>query len=179
MQGLQLHKALLSRADGAQLLQAIDALAWDKTLKRKVQHYGYTYDYKTRTITKTAPLPDFFAPVVDKLLEHKLLDQRPDQLIVNNYEPGQGISAHIDAPSMFRDGIVSVSLGSPCVMTFRKPGQERVDVWLDVGSALVLRGEARYEWTHEIAARKSDVWQGSKRTRSRRVSLTFRKTVAG
>ena len=41
-----------------------------------------------------------------------------DQLIVNEYIPGHGISAHVDAPKVFDDIITSVSLGSTCVMEF-------------------------------------------------------------
>jgi alkylated DNA repair dioxygenase AlkB len=39
---------------------------------------------------------------------------------------------------------------------------------------LILSGEARYDWTHEIPARKSDVINGARQPRTRRVSLTFR-----
>ena len=38
---------------------------------------------------------------------------------------------------------------------------------------LILSREARYDWTHEIPARKSDVIDGVRRARARRVSLTF------
>jgi alkylated DNA repair dioxygenase AlkB len=46
----------------------------------------------------------------------------------------------------------------------------RVDVWLPVGSLLVLRGDARYRWQHEIVGRK----KGREGVEWRRVSLTFR-----
>lgn len=39
---------------------------------------------------------------------------------------------------------------------------------------LILSGPARYDWTHEIPARKSDVINGARQPRRRRVSLTFR-----
>ena len=39
-------------------------------------------------------------------------------MIVNEYEPGQGINPHIDNTNLFRDTIVSVSLGSPTIMIF-------------------------------------------------------------
>ena len=34
------------------LLDTIDAQAWLHDLKRRVQHYGYKYDYKARTVTQ-------------------------------------------------------------------------------------------------------------------------------
>ena len=42
----------------------------------------------------------------------------PDQLIVNEYQPGQGISAHIDCEPCFKNTIVTVSLGSVYEMDF-------------------------------------------------------------
>ena len=41
-----------------------------------------------------------------------------DQLIVNEYQPGQGISPHIDNQTLFGDVVVSVSLSSNTIMTF-------------------------------------------------------------
>lgn len=43
-----------------------------------------------------------------------------DQLIINEYTPGQGINPHIDNPTLFSSPIVSLSLGSDCVMEFDK-----------------------------------------------------------
>ena len=41
------------------------------------------------------------------------------QLIVNEYTPGQGISAHTDA-KIFGDNIITLSLGSHCGFVFTK-----------------------------------------------------------
>jgi len=48
---------------------------------------------------------------------------------------------------------------------------------LEPRSLIVLKGEARYEWAHGIAKRKSDNWQGQVFKRTRRVSLTFRTVI--
>lgn len=42
-----------------------------------------------------------------------------NQMIANSYEPGEGISSHVDL-LRFEDGIAIVSLLSSCVMTFKK-----------------------------------------------------------
>lgn len=47
------------------------------------------------------------------------MPELPDQLIVNEYPAGEGIEAHIDAP-LFTDTIVSISLGSSCIMESRQ-----------------------------------------------------------
>jgi hypothetical protein len=77
------------------------------------------------------------------------------QLILNLYAPGTGISAHIDLPTRFSDGILALSLGSGCAMNFVR-GSEQHALWLPPNSALVLSGEARWEWSHGIAARAGD-----------------------
>ena len=80
----------------------------------------------------------------------------PDQLIVNEYQPGQGIAAHVDCVPCFGDTIASVSLLSPCAMKFRHLGTGRTSQLILVPeSALIMSGQARLDWTHEIPARKS------------------------
>lgn len=41
-----------------------------------------------------------------------------DQMIINEYWPGEGIGEHVDLLS-FEDGILSVSMGSTCIMRFK------------------------------------------------------------
>jgi len=166
----------LTAAECSKLLAGVDRLPWDSaTLRRRTQQYGYRYDYQSRSVhpLPAAAIPAVLEPVIDRLLQLRVLTARPDQVIVNEYLPGQGIAAHVDQPLVFADGIASVTLGSPCVMSFRRHGEHHPQ-YLAVGSAVALRREARYSWTHEIAARKSDTWMGRVLPRSRRVSLTFR-----
>ena len=94
---------------------------------------------------------------------------------MNEYRPGQGISAHVDCEPCFGPVIASLSLGGSAQMVFRKRSTgERRSVILEPAMLLILSGEARYDWTHEIPARKSDVIDGVRQQRTRRVSLTFR-----
>ena len=44
-------------------------------------------------------------------------------------------------------------------------------------SLIILSDDARYEWQHAIPARKSDVVNGFKIARDRRLSLTFRTVI--
>lgn len=177
--GLVLYAGLLDRDEQLAALAAIDALPWRDDLKRRVQHYGYRYDYTARSVDhsmRIGELPPFALGVAEKLVALDLLTERPDQLIVNEYLPGQGIAAHVDCVPCFKDGIVTISLGSVYEMDFaqRATGDTR-SALLELGSALVMTGPARYEWTHQIKARKSD----NGVPRGRRVSLTFRSVVLG
>lgn len=164
------------------LLAQIDQQSWLADLKRRVQHYGYKYDYKARAVGNDAylgPLPDWLSSISKKLHNDGIFPSVPDQAIVNEYLPGQGISAHIDCVPCFADTIASLSLGSPCIMEFSNPGTgEKKSIVLEECSLIILSGSARYEWQHAIPARKSDIINGIKTERARRVSLTFRTIIA-
>ena len=179
--GLRLVTDWVSTTKEANLLETIDTQTWDIGLRRRVQHYGYRYDYQARTIRPDArigPLPSWLDDLTTRLVDARLVAERPDQVIVNDYEPGQGIAAHVDCIPCFSDTIASLSLGSHCVMRFTQT-DAHFDLCLPRRSLLVLSGPARYEWTHAIAARKSDLKDGVRRPRGRRVSLTFRKVLLG
>ena len=103
------------------------------------------------------------------------MPQVPNQLIVNEYQPGQGISPHVDREDQFGETVISLSLGSQITMDFiKKDTREKVSLLLDPRSLVVLSGEARHEWMHGIPGRLSDEVEGERITRTRRVSLTFR-----
>ncbi|NDJ63004.1 MAG: alpha-ketoglutarate-dependent dioxygenase AlkB, partial [Chloroflexi bacterium] len=107
-----------------------------------------------------------------------LSPELPDQVIVNEYLPGQGITAHIDCEPCFGPAIISLSLGSACVMMFTHSASgQQVPVLLEPGSLVVMMGPARHAWKHGIPARKTDTHAGHKLARGRRVSLTFRTVI--
>jgi alkylated DNA repair dioxygenase AlkB len=92
-----------------------------------------------------------------------------DQMIVNNYVPGDGLTPHIDLHA-FADGVAVVSLQSAVVMDMYPPvvcggggGMEyetSYPVWLDPGDVLFLSGDARWRWRHGIAKRRHDPPRG-------------------
>jgi hypothetical protein len=161
-----------------ELLNIIDKQPWLTDLKRRVQHYGWKYDYKSRNITseqKLGPLPTWLQNYCNKLHQDGLFLKAPDQLIINEYQPGQGISAHMDTLH-FENTIASLSLGSSCIMEFTN-NENKVPVLLEPCSLVVLSCDARYKWKHAIPARKTDKYNGQIINRSRRVSLTFRNVI--
>ncbi|KAF8632819.1 hypothetical protein AX15_001679 [Amanita polypyramis BW_CC] len=50
------------------------------------------------------------------------------QAIINLYNPGEGISPHVDLLKRYGDGIIGVSFGSSCVMRFDRAGKTVSDV---------------------------------------------------
>jgi alkylated DNA repair dioxygenase AlkB len=101
----------------------------------------------------------------------------PDQIIVNEYQPGQGITSHIDRDTCFGPVVASLSIGSDAVMDFRSPEGKLGSLLLRSCSLVILTNEARYRWQHSIPGRKRDAIAGLEFVRDRRVSLTFRTVV--
>jgi alkylated DNA repair dioxygenase AlkB len=181
--GLRYLSDHVDEARERELLATIDRLPWMTELRRRVQHYGYRYDYKGRKVTAEmhlGPLPAWALALAEELCRAGLMPRVADQLIVNEYEPGQGIAPHVDCVPCFADTICSLTLGSSCLMEFtRLKSKEKVELFLASRSLVVLSGEARYQWRHAIPGRKSDTHEGRTVPRSRRVSLTFRNVLVG
>lgn len=90
----------------------------------------------------------------------------------------------------FEDGIAIVSLESACVMHFSqckvgdgnagRPEEEtssmRIPILLSPGSLILMSGEARYFWKHEINRKPGyQLWEGKEIYQQRRTSVTLRK----
>lgn len=180
--GLLYIPNFITQKEHDNLLQEIDKLEWLKDLNRRVQHYGYKYDYKKRSIDMTmklGPFPDFIKYITNKLIENKMINFLPDQAIINDYQIGQGISPHIDCEPCFENTIISLSLNSVCLMDFynKKDTEKTFQKFIEPRSLLILQDEIRYEWLHGIRANKSFNFEGRKFKRERRVSITFRKVL--
>lgn len=209
--GLYLFHDFITPKEEEELLAAVDSRSWISLAKRRVQHYGYEFCYQTRNVDTTkllGELPSFVSPVLERISACTELNCAAtinlDQLTVNEYPPGVGLSPHIDTHSAFEDGIFSLSLAGPCIMEFRRyqEGSWQSDsvmskdmneedpessinflrraVYLPPRSLLLLSGEARYAWLHYIPHHKVDhVKDNLIRRASRRVSFTFRKVRRG
>jgi len=173
--GLSFIEDFITKEQEAELIKVIDSNAWNLDLKRRVQQYGYKYNYQNQAITKNdylGELPLFLKDLADRLVELKIFEVIPNQAIINEYLPGQGISAHIDS-SLFGSVICSMSLGSECVLDFTCD-KKKDSILLKQRSLLVLKDNARFLWKHSIPSRKTDLIGGRKVNRTRRISITFR-----
>ena len=182
IEGFEYLEDYIDESHHDRLLKQIGENSWLEDLKRRVQHYGFKYDYKARKVNydmRIGHLPEWLKILGQRLHEDGHMPAKPDQVIVNEYEPGQGISSHIDCEPCFENMIVSLSLGSSCVMDFthKLDKTKKIPVWLAPRSIIVLKDESRLDWLHGIAPRKSDQWAGQAYERKRRVSLTFRKVI--
>lgn len=140
--GLTYIPDFITAEQEAELISNIGQYPWLTDLKRRVQHYGYKYDYTARSVTsdlKLGDLPDWVAEYSNTLHEKGIFPKIPDQVIINEYQPSQGIASHIDCVPCFEETIASISLSSPCVMdfTYSKTNQ-KISVLLEPRSLFVL-----------------------------------------
>ena len=183
--GLIYKSGFITEDDEAELVALIDEAEWSTELQRRVQHYGWRYDYKQRQIDESmraGELPAWARKMAQRLVDEGWMKNLPDQVIVNEYCGNQGISRHIDQQRIFAEHVATISLLETWGMVFRHPNSKRkVEIPLERRSVAVLTGDARYKWTHEIPKRKTELRMdkhGKRRrvVRSRRISLTFRRT---
>jgi alkylated DNA repair dioxygenase AlkB len=181
--GLEIHQLITNEFAQNKLYELVDNFDEDTPLKRKTRQYGYEYDYKARETLKKSiyTTPTQLLCISDILYKHKLIGQKPNQIIINKYEPGEGIAAHRDHTGYFTGDIATLSLGSEYVMTFRPHPENKLvdpntvyDILLPVGSLAVMKDDASTKWTHEIRKVKYDNINGKKIKRGTRISITFR-----
>lgn len=169
--------------DLSSIIKKLDEKNWisvsNHPNSRKVQHYGYKYGYRSYDIhQKTDPIPNFLLPLQKKLIKiakfKKIINEDYvfNQCIINNYVKNQGISKHIDVKD-YGNVIGCYTTGSGATMRFRL-GKEKVDIYTKPNSLYIMSGDARYKWTHEMPSNLSDLVDGKRIKRGRRISITFR-----
>lgn len=186
--GLVLYKDFIPPDYTNRLYKYVDKLQYHslENITRKIQHYGYIYDYRlrepiTRKLQKGENIPNILECICNLLYKYSIMDNLPNQVIINKYEPGEGIAAHRDHYPIFGNSIATLSLGSEYIMTFRHHKSHpkydpniKLDISLPIGSLLVFSDDARLYWTHEIAKKKTDKINNKVVKRTTRISVTFR-----
>ena len=180
--GLEMYPNFIDNNTEKFLIKQIDNSHWLNDLSRRVQHYGFKYDYRARRIDNSfylGKLPEWLTEIAKKIYDKGFIDFIPDQAIINEYESGQGIAPHIDCEPCFGDTIISLSLGSSCIMNFEKEphSKNKTEIFVEPRTLLIMKDESRYKWYHGIASRKSDKFNGETIKRGRRISITFRKII--
>lgn len=179
IKGLFYYPKFLLESEGATVLKALvtsslgdSPLPWKGVThvrnSRRILQYGFAHSYSGGPMIKTSPIPEVF-----NILQIGGAD--PDQLTINEYLPGQGISDHVDHIGHFGPEIACITVGSGCEITFKSLDTiDTFSLYVEPNSLYVLTGDARYRWTHAVVPRKSDVVQGKRVVRGIRYSLTYR-----
>lgn len=141
--------------------------------KRKVAWYGeqpfaYTYSNTTKyALPWTRELQDL------KIWVENETGETFNSCLLNLYHSGEeGMAWHSDAEKDLKKNgaIASLSLGAERKFAFRhKQTKEKVELFLEHGSLLVMKGTTQTNWLHRLPP--------TRKTTKSRVNLTFRTIV--
>ena len=138
--------------------------------KRKVAWYGdESFEYTYSSFTKSA-LPWTKELLALKKLTEEKTGESFNSCLLNLYNDGnEGMAYHSDGEKDLKKNgaIASVSLGAERKFSFKhKSTKERVDVFLETGSLLVMKDETQTFWLHRLPP--------TKKIFTPRINLTFR-----
>lgn len=163
---------------------------------RRVAHFIHNYDYATGVVTIPAPPLPKAVDTLRKYVEARLLEDgviskrgyfKRGNCIINEYQPGQGISPHIDS-KLYGDVIACVTIASEeggpgremefTITSTRGDGETDIRrVYTPDGSVYVMTGKSRFLYPHSMRGRMSDPDpEGGKKRQKRGLvwSVTFR-----
>jgi alkylated DNA repair dioxygenase AlkB len=179
------HGMIFSPAEAEKFLKDLSAnIAWEHDevmmfgkkiiTKRKVAWYGdepfnYTYSHVKKTALPWTPI---LQAIKDKIEEAS--GETYNSCLMNLYHNGEeGMGWHTDnEKELKKEGaIASISFGAPRKFCFKhKQTEEKVDLLLDHGSLLVMKGSTQSHWLHRLPQ--------SKKINSLRINLTFRTIIS-
>ncbi len=141
--------------------------------KRKVAWFGeeefeYSYSGRSKRAMKfTQPLLD-----LKKKIE-ELTGETYNSVLLNLYHDGsEGMAYHSDGERDLKEygAIASLTFGAERKFSFKhKTSKERIDMLLENGSLLIMKGETQKYWLHRLPP--------SKKIITPRINLTFRTIV--
>jgi len=141
--------------------------------KRKVAWFGdEEYNYKYSGFTKQAYIwtPELLE--LKKKIE-EISETTYNSCLLNLYHNGEeGMAWHSDGEKTLLDNgtIASVTLGAERKFSFKhKETKQRIDIVLENGSLLLMKGTTQKNWLHRLPP--------TKRVHSSRINLTFRTII--
>ncbi|MGY2805213.1 alpha-ketoglutarate-dependent dioxygenase AlkB [Bradyrhizobium sp. USDA 4506] len=171
--GLRYAPDFISKATEGELIRHIRALPLAPFQigqfegKRRVASFGYRYDYGSRRLECTEPIPSWLSDIVAAIQSFGGASTEIGQILCTEYDRGVGIGWHRDKPHF--DRIFGLSLGSACKFRFRRRtenGWERFTLEAASRSLYLMAGDARQIWEHSIPPVEAP-----------RYSITFRTMV--
>lgn len=175
---------LMSSSEAAEMAQALleriewrndEAVIYGKRIitKRKVAWYGeepFSYTYSNTTKTALPWTPELLAL---KSLAEKHSGETYNSCLLNLYHNGsEGMAWHSDGEKDLRKNgaIGSLSFGAERKFCFKhKQSGEKIDLFLEAGSLLVMKGETQTHWLHRLPP--------TTKVHQPRINLTFRTIV--
>lgn len=173
--GFSYYPDFLDMEEEARLVEVISQLELHPLIfqgfeaKRKVESYGYDYNFDTRAISPGKPVPQGLLSLIEKAAAWVAVPPSAfGEVLVTEYPPGSVINWHRDAPPF--DFIVGISLLTDCVFKLRPYNKTRQSkkstITTDVKrrSLYIIKDEARAEWEHSISPVKETRYSITLRT---------------
>ena len=139
--GLRIIEDAIDMTIEATLMAYLEKQEWERQTRGGKLHYGWKYVDASHTLKRAEELPTELMNLTDNLMDAKdsedipLLAVQPNQVSVNDYEPGVGIGWHKDIDDL-GDTITWISLMGTTTMEFRKGNGPVVSVQVPRYSAL-------------------------------------------
>ena len=157
--GLYCIRNYLSKTEHEMILNKINSnIKFEPITKsvnsRRVAHFGYNYSYDRSGLTKAADIPNYLAEFVtadriNHVLKQNIITKPFDQVIINEYKPGQQISYHTDHTKQFGPIIACISIGETVRINF-KSGTVEKTIRAEPKSMYIMTADARYKFQHSL-----------------------------
>lgn len=115
-----------------------------------------------------------FPPILRALAKHVGMP-KSNNVLISKYLPGSGMQPKI-SNLCFDEAVVSISLAASIGIVFKR-GSDRHSIYAEPRSAIVLQGEARYNWSHEIEPKIVDIVDMKEVPRAVRYGVTFKTLI--
>jgi alkylated DNA repair dioxygenase AlkB len=172
--GMEYRSDFISTTEEAELLRRIAELPLTPstyrqyTARRRTINFGASYDFTHHQATPAPPLPSSFHWLRDRAARWAGLEPAAFiQALIAEYQVGTPLGWHRDVPDY--EVIVGISLAGHARLRMRpypwSPERKReiIALELEPRSAYILRGQARWDWQHQVPP-----------TKTLRYSITFR-----
>ncbi|XP_030762185.1 alpha-ketoglutarate-dependent dioxygenase alkB homolog 6 [Sitophilus oryzae] len=130
---------------------------WTYLVNRRLQDYGGVPHSKGMI---PEHIPTWLQKFVDKVSSTNIFEGcKPNQILVNEYLPGQGIMPHTDGP-LFHPIVTTISCGSHTVLEFLENSEKRekvCSVLLEPCSLVVVKDNMYTKYLHSIKEVKCDI----------------------
>lgn len=170
--GLHVQHRFLGEAATAALLADLTKYPFLPYPGKTCQEFGWNTSFYIEHPTLPY-LPPSLQRVGGQLFELGLLPRIPNYVLVNRYEPGQGIHPHVDDP-WYDDGIAVLSIGESALMGFAANASFCGMTAFYDGTLMAMQREARYRWTHTMFPDDGRYGESVLKRSRTRVAVTFR-----
>ncbi|TRY68852.1 hypothetical protein TCAL_03215 [Tigriopus californicus] len=142
-------------------ISKISKVKWQQLSNRRLLNFGTQSD-PAKALLSPTPIPKWLTDHIDDIMNLKAFtpENRPNNVLLNEYLPGQGIMPHFDGDS-YHPVITTISLGSHTVLNFYRDfdedqsdnslqGRRKFSLMVEPRSLLVLTQDLYSKYLHGI-----------------------------